>query len=425
MVSAFLKRKFLSHVSLYLFFSFFNKGISFLLLPFYARYLTQQEYGAYALFLTVVLAVDPFLTFCVHDAVTYVYFHSCFKINVYVGTFVTFCFSLFLIQESVFFLLTFLSFGGWSIPSFLLLAPLVAMANIFRAVLGWMWQVREQPAQYGIFHFFSTLLKCLCNIGAVGFLGLGWKGLLWAESLYALVFLSAAIIILKRSAWLDWSFDLQYLKFGLRFGVGYMPSVFAFLLNDSVGRLFLAGSVSLADVGVYSMGQKLGSVVALYSSAFTSVYQPWLFRTLAGQKDGHVGQKILQSLIGAVFSVFAFALLCGGSIWSLGSWILGRGFQESMPYVYLSILASVAVGLYSIFTKLIVYTGRTWIISSLTVFAVGANVFLTWSLMRAYGMIGVGYAPFGAWSLTLCITVWAMWIVWRRDIAVNLLKREN
>ena len=26
---------------------------------------------------------------------------------------------------------------------------------------------------------------------------------------------------------------------------------------------------------------------------------------------------------------------------------------------------------------------------------------------------------------TLCITVWAMWIVWRRDIAVDLLKREN
>ena len=69
-------KRFAQDTFFYMFFSFLNMGVSFLLLPIFARYLLPEDYGAYALFLTLVMICYPIVMLSSHEAVVYVYFNS-------------------------------------------------------------------------------------------------------------------------------------------------------------------------------------------------------------------------------------------------------------------------------------------------------------------------------------------------------------
>jgi len=409
-------RGFLSRGATYLFFSFLNQGISFLLLPIYSRCLTQEDYGIYALFLIVVMVSDSFLTFCVHDAVPNVYFDRRFDIRTYVSTFIFFTFTLLALQELLLFFVLRLCVDG-ELRWFFLLAPWNAMGKILLALVAWMWQLREQAFSFGLFQSFCVIARLVLNLTSVLLLRLEWRGLLISETVYYIGASAAAMLILRRSGWIARVFDWHCLRWGLKFGLGTLPGNLAIMLNDSVGRVFLADKFPLSAVGVYSMGQKLGSVTGIYTSSLLNVYRPWLFKVLSGGVRDGTRTKILRTQILACLSIMLFSVCVGTGVQFLSALILGRKFLDSLPYFWLSLISFTLTGMFSLPALLIYYARRTWTLSCLTVAAVVLNIGLTWLFLRAFGMIGAGYAPALAWGIVLLTTVPVTVWVWRWNIA--------
>ena len=243
-------KRFAQDTFFYMFFSFLNMGVSFLLLPIFARYLLPEDYGAYALFLTLVMICYPIVMLSSHEAVVYVYFNSKLKIERYVGTVVLSGTAiLFLLTLGIFYLSKI--WGGQYA-----LAPLIAFSECVTIVLCHMWRIQERPISYGLFNFFCASLKLLLNIALVVWWQLGWQEIIQGQAVFSFFVIILVLYFLKKNEWFSLVWDRESVSLGIRLGIGYIPANLCFRFSDSLGRLFLAGNFSMKNVGIYSMGQK-------------------------------------------------------------------------------------------------------------------------------------------------------------------------
>jgi O-antigen/teichoic acid export membrane protein len=413
-MKGFIKKRFVKHLVFYTFFMFLNKGMSFLLIPLFTRYLTPADYGIYALFLTAVLICEPFLSFSVHENIGNVYFdQSRFSVREYVSTFVLFIACTLFAQTVV---LSVLIFSFAIAPMYLLLAPLVAFSYSMVSLVNWMWQLKEKPMPYGKFNFCYILAQLVMQICAVVFLKLGWRGILSVQGVLAVMAIAVGFTLLKKNGWLMFCFNKECLKAGLKFGLGYIPNVLAARFNDSIGRLFVAQRFDLNATGIYSVGQKLGLIVNVYSNSFISAYRPWLFKRLSGNAWGE-RRKIFLSVIFAFVSMMLFAL--GGSIcmYLFSGFFLGEKFQKSLIYVFWSASAYALNGMYNIVSQFIYYTGKSWIMSLHTIMTTSLNALLTIYFLGKFGMIGAAYAPTIAWAVTLVLVIFVTFTLWNNRLS--------
>jgi len=409
----FLKRRFFRHTIIYLCFAFLNKGLSFLLVPLFTRYLTPEDYGIYALFLTAVMICEPFISFCVVDAIGNVYFAPArFDIRDYVSTLMFLCIGMLTLQILLIGGLVLFPLKKFEVSSFFLFAPLVAFSNIMIGALGWMWQLKEKPVPYGRFNLYYMSSQLFLQVLVTVFWKMGWRGVLCAQGILALITIVLALIILRKNNWLGFCFSKNCLRYGLKFGLGYIPNVLSMRLNDSIGRLCVSQRYNLSETGIYSAGQKLGGILNVFNQSFINVYRPWLFKKLAGD-DRKGKRKIILSVGFACASVAVFAL--GGSLcmYIFSGFILGQNFVKSQAYVLWSVLANAIHGMNTIVSFFIYQTGKSWLMSLITITVITLNALLTWYFIGVFGMIGAAYAPVLAWALTLTLSIFASVTLWK------------
>jgi O-antigen/teichoic acid export membrane protein len=308
-------------------------------------------------------------------------------------------------------------------PAWMLCVPVVALSNIMVGILNNMWQLGEKPFFYGLFNFSYMLSQLLLQVGATVFLRLGWRGVLGAQVLFALLVVPLAGVLLRKNGWLKLCFSGECLRFGLKFGVGMMPNVFAVRFNDSTGKFFMSQMFTLTETGIYAAGQKLGAIVNVYNLAFGNTYRPWLFKKLAGNA-ARDRRKIVLSVPLACGSTLLFAW--GGSLfmYTFSGFILGKNFSEAIVYVFWSASAYALNGMYNVMSLFIYHTGKSWILSLLTGTAVGLNAFFTWYFLRRFGMIGAAYAPVLSWGAALILSAAAALKLWAGKFASSPNSRE-
>ena len=401
----FIKPRLFKNFAFYTVFAFLNKGMAFLLTPFFTRYLTPEEYGIYALFFAATLICEPFLSLGVDCATWNVYFNpSEYPIREYVSTFLFFCAGMFTAQVVFLgslwlFLSNIFNFSAW-----MLLVPLVALSNLIQGILLGMWIVKETPVPYGRFSFCYLLAQLLLQVTATVFFKLGWRGVLGAQGVLAAVIIPVTLVLLRKNKWLGFCFNKNCLRFGLKFGLGFMPNMLFARLNDLIGRLFVSRMFSLAETGIYSAGQKLGGIMNIYNQSFVNTYQPWLLKKLSGnvRRDK---RKIILSVAVALASMAVFALGGSSLMYLFSGFILGENFQRSAIFVFWSASAYALNGMYNVVSLFIYQTGKSWIQSLLTMTAVGLNSLFTWYFLGVYGLIGAAYAPVLAWTAALALAV--------------------
>jgi O-antigen/teichoic acid export membrane protein len=311
---------------------------------------------------------------------------------------------MFVLQVSLLGLLILFPPGIFKVPGFLLLAPLISMSYIIIALLSWMWQLTERPVPYGKFNFFYLLSQLLLQVYVTVFLKLGWRGVLFAQGTLAFVTILVGLVLLRRNNWIGLTFNKNCLSFGLKFGIGYIPNVLAVRLNDSVGKWFVAQRFDLSSTGIFSAGQKLGMIMGVYNSSFISTYRPWLFKKLTERAARDRG-KIQLSVVLAFVSILIFACVGSMGMYLFSGFFLGENFKSALAYVFWSTFAYALSGMYGVISLFIYHTGKSWILSLITVSTAGLNILFTWHFIRTFGMIGAAYAPALAWAIMLVVSV--------------------
>ena len=378
---------------------------AFLLLPIYARFLSQADFGtvslagsaALLLAITYRLGLDAALLRMHHDV-------AAAERGALYATLVAVSLAAAAAVTIVGVVLAPALAAGDLLP-IVLLAVAIGALNTFQFVPSVWFRATDQPGRYLAIAIAGFGAVVVVTVALVVVVRLGAVGSLVGQLAGAAVMAATAFGILWRQR--PWRFRADLARRGLAFGLPLLPHTLAgWLLNVSdrwlLGLLLgLAAADALAAIGVYSLGYQLGYAIALAAVSFNAAWLPFLYRVGVGP----AGPGILRESTTLVIAAFtglaaAVAILAPDLVAVIAPPDWAAAADVSVVVAFAS--AANAAGL--MLASGIYLARDTRAMPLLTLVAAGVNVALNVALIGPLGIMGAAWATLGAY-LTLAVLI--------------------
>lgn len=309
---AYSPRRLLRHTGIYALATFGVRGLNFLLLALYSRYLLPADYALVALSDTLAAVVLGAGSLGIGAAFRRLYFQFDQQPD-QLKDFVSTSFRLALVSA-----LGFLAIGlglgvlverlaptAMPVPLFPYAALSLAAAaatTIVELRLG-LWQAERRAARYAAFVFLVFALTTAAVVVLVVVLGEGAAGMLLGKALAAAA--CALVALLLSGRWLTGVWHTSHVRELLRLGLPLVPHQLLALGLVAADRFILERYRDLSEVGIYSMAYTLGMAMYLVTSAVSLAWSPAYYDLARG---GATEQRRLARLTeGVVLGLLAVA----------------------------------------------------------------------------------------------------------------------
>jgi O-antigen/teichoic acid export membrane protein len=377
---------------IYTFSTFISRGLSFLLIPLYARVLTPADYGALDMLivfgsivnLTIALEVSQGVArYCSNEKDSHrrmIYASSAFW-------FTLLCYSIFvgvmlILAPS----LSDLIMGKSGLMSVFRIGIIYLGINgVFILVQNqFRWEFNSK--NYAAVSLLVSLVTAISAVTLTMLLRWGVNGMLWgmiagvsAGSVYGLWFLRRSF-----RCYFSWA----YLKEMLVFSAPLVPSGIAVFVSLYIDRVMISHYLSLTEVGLYGLGFRLSSIVGLIMMGFQNALTPLIY--------SHYAEEQTPRQLAFIFRFFiALALLMFLTLSLFTQEIIGTFFAPSyypakdvvvfmVPAILLSNMYIFAPGI-DIFKK-------THLILWINLGGAVINTVLNWLMIPHFGIVGAAVA---------------------------------
>lgn len=383
--------------------SILAKGIGFLMLPFYTRYLNPVDYGTLEILDLSMSLFGMFLTMGMTAAFlrSYAGAESVQEQKKTVSTaflfvatsgLVTFLLLVGAVRSVSTLIL------GPNVPATYLLISFTSfiisyIANIPRTYL----RAREASGTFVLVETLALILTLGLNIYFIAVLKIGLLGIL----LSSLVVISIQLVLL--TAWtlrdVGLRFSRPLLTRMARFGLPLMLSNLSLFMLNFSDRFFLQHLRSLEVVGIYAVGYKFAYMLNyLVVQPFYIMWQSRMYAIHADRQHA--------SIFGQIFALYALVLTYAGLALSLFSpevvhLMVGPQFSSSQSVVPIVALAYIFNGLGFYVQVGMLVMNRTRLIGLIGTGVACLNAGLNYVLILKYGMLGA------AWATLLSFVAWA------------------
>lgn len=385
---------------------------AFVLLPIYLRFLTQSEYGQFALLTSLSNVLGLALTLGLDGALMRLHFdyEARGRATLYGSL------TLFSIGAAAAFTLLFgivvgpffsTLFAG--IPFFPLgtLTLLIAFAGTIQYVPSVFFRANGQPFYFVAYNLGTFFLASVASVLLIVVLRLGVVGILIDQLLGALLILGAAIGILMSLG--AWSFSRTVLASALRFGLPLVPHALSNWVLRLSDRWLIALLIGLpvvqvqAAIGVYSFGYQIASIISIIVISFNFAWSPYFFR-IAERPSAPILYRNITTLVIAGLLTLAVGLSTLAP--EIVNVVATSRYAQSVDVIRVVAFASVFQGQYTMLVTLIFLRKRTGRLALLTLGAGAANVLLNFLLIPRMGIMGA------AWSTLIAYGAWAIATTW-------------
>ncbi len=239
----------------------------------------------------------------------------------------------------------------------------------------------------------TVLLVVVLHRGAVGVIVGNFTGTL-------VVYL---VLLGYRREQLGLQFDRDVLREMNRFGWPLVPSALLLWVTNFSDRFFLGQLSGDAEVGLYSVGVRIASVMVLLLTAFRTAWPAFAYSIQSDEEAKRTYAWVLTYLVaGATWVATALALL---SPWIVQV-IAKSTFWEASRVVGVLAFSTVAFAGYVVISIGIGRARRTqfnWVITGV---AAVANIGLNLALIPPYGMMGAAVATVVAYAVMFAGMAW-------------------
>jgi O-antigen/teichoic acid export membrane protein len=239
----------------------------------------------------------------------------------------------------------------------------------------------------------TVLLVVVLNRGAVGVIVGNFTGTL-------VVYLG---LLGYRREQLGLQFDREVLRQMNRFGWPLVPSALLLWVTNFSDRFFLGQLSGDSEVGLYSVGVRIASVMVLLLTAFRTAWPAFAYSIQSDDEAKRTYAWVLTYLIaGATWVATALALL---SPWIVQV-IAKSTFWEASRVVGVLAFSTVAFAGYIVISIGIGRARRTqfnWVITGV---AAVVNIALNLTLIPPYGMMGAAVATAAAYTVMFAGMAW-------------------
>lgn len=384
------------------------RGLAFLLLPLYTRYLSPAEYGIVALAVTGTVVLGLIYPLGLRGAISRTWYEEGAEKErrERVGTL---WIAMVLAAAAMALALDRAgpALAGALLPEvpfrpYLRLAVWTAFLSVFAITPLVLLQAQERPRIYVVFTVATALLTTALTVWLV-VRGGGAEGYLRGALLGAAVAAGPFVVLTLRQVRPVWRRGV--LGPALAFGLPLVPHAVAGWVLEMSDRAILTRFLPLHEVGVYALGYQLGAAMGLLTGAFNAAWVPFLFGALKEEGDG------AHPRLARLVTYYTFALCFVGLGWALLvehalPLLAGPGFQEAHRITPWVVGGYVLGGLYFIPTNLLFWRRQTRVIPLVTVAAGAANVGLNLWLVPRYGAVAAAWNTLAAYALLLALTWW-------------------
>ncbi len=278
----------------------------------------------------------------------------------------------------------------------LIAALLLMVANQLSQFLLDVARLHFAPWRFFGVSVLSKVLSSFAAVAAVAWMGWQLDGMLGLQAAVALAALPVAALAVRRDV--IPRADLQVARKLLVYGYPFIFAGMAFWLQSAVDRWMLAGMVSLAEVGVYSVASRLATVVMFVSLAFGLAWSPLAMKIRVDRPAQYreIYAEVLLVLLGGM------TLIAGGISLFAGE-VVGLIFSDeyagaSAPFIVLAL----GIALYA--TQQVTAVGisleqKTGLFGRLTWLTAGLNVLLNLFMIPLWGAFGAALATTLSWAL--------------------------
>jgi O-antigen/teichoic acid export membrane protein len=392
-IMEFINSKLVLSAAIYTISNLINKAIPFLLLPILTRFLSPEDYGIVSMFGVLVSFIIPFTGLNVHGAISRMYYE---QESIDIKEYITNCIYVLLFSSSivaiVFMVSSKLIERITSVPyEILWIVILVSISQFITTIVLTLWQVQVKPLKFGIFQISQTLLNMILSILFVVFIGLTWKGSIYAQVISVSIFAIIGLAILKKNDWLKNKINLSYIKHALSFGLPLVPHTLGGVIMTMTDRVFITNMVGIDATGIYTVGYQVGMLISLLATSFNQAYVPWLYSKLK-ENIYNTKVKIVKFTYIYNIAIFLLAILLSIVAPKFLSFFVGDKFDNASIYVTWVALGYAFNGMYLMVTNYIFYAQKTSYLATVTFITAIINIPLNYIMIKNFGAVGAAQA---------------------------------
>ena len=292
------------------------KAAAFFLLPIYTRCMTTEDYGIVSLLAVLSFVLSILFSLAIERSM-YRLYHDHKTVDekkAYMGT----LFISLLLVSSVMLLVVvfplksvvFSLIKGIPSEKFFFATVAASYLTIFGLIPMTYFRVELKPWRFLRFSLGEFVLITVAILYFVVFRQMGAWGMvlgsLVAKGIMTLVYLLTLIRIVH------FRFNPKIFKESLKFSLPVIPGLLSGWIIIGVDRIFIERFYGMSEVGIYSLGYKMASLILLFLGAFSQAYSPYFYKE-ASSSDQASAKKRLWVYNNAFMAVAIFAA-CGLSV---------------------------------------------------------------------------------------------------------------
>lgn len=422
-------RKLFKNVSLYTFGKILNQAAAFLLLPLYTRCLIPADYGIVNAMLLLATIFMILFTLTLDRSIYRLYYD--FKTEAekrdYLGTVTIFIVIFSLIFVAILLLshnLVEHIYKSITFYPYYFLIIMTTFLQIFSMVPKIYLQVKEMAVRFVVLSFTEFILSTIFIIWFVVVAREGAVGMLKGPLFSSLLMLPLYLYILYKIINLKFKFNV--LIDSLKYSLPLVPAALgAWMLNLS-DRIFIERYISLADVGIYSLGYKLGGMVLIFTGAFSLAYNPIFFKLANSENQEEAKKKLFAFnntfIILVIFLSFAVAFFSKELIFLL----LDHKYYEAYKIVPIIALAYLISQVSGLFELSIGQDKKNTQLMFMILGSAAINIILNFTLIPRLGIYGAAFATVLSFAAYFAFQYWYSQkcyfipINWERIIPLSL-----
>lgn len=355
-----------------------SRFINLLLLPFYTRYLTPEDYGVLAILGTISLVGQQIFSFGLGASLGMEYFKSDQSKRHEVinnALFILFC------SATLFFCLN-IAFNNTirgqlfnvEIENGIInLNALFVGLQIIIIPLASNLQFQGKSRLYTIISITTLLITIITSIIFVVHLKYSAVGII-VSSIIGQVF-SLIIYVITYKFWNSFVVSKRVIVNILKQGIPLIPSFISLFIISQSNRFFLQSSSGIHVVGIYSVGSNFGMVMSVFVGAFTTAWYPFF---MSYSKDPDLLKPKIKLVSRVYLVVFGALTILFFSCSRPLVFLMDPSFRDSYYVIGFVAMSQFLIGFHAILLPVFYFTENVLSISLIQIIAASFSVLINY-----------------------------------------------
>lgn len=242
----------------------------------------------------------------------------------------------------------------------------------------------ENAKKYVLYTLDENLLSFLFSIALVVYFDFGVLGIVIAQLIASVLVFT--LLCYRFLNMLSFCIDIEAFKKSLQISIPLTPRIFFGVIGAQFDKYIIGRMTSIGSVGVFSIAQRLSSIVFVFMTAIQNVWGPIVYKLMfSNEKDSN--KKIanflspffyLSTLMGLLISIFSEEII----------YIIAPKEYESAAEL-ITILSILQTSLFFGKQNQLIFAKKTMLISTLTLIGIALNIVMNLVFIKMWGTVGV------------------------------------